>query len=52
MAVGTIYYDPGIKMENTISEKVEFKERSQFRMKSAYLKNLYRKNEVVDITAI
>jgi len=48
MAAGNIYYDPGIKMENS-SGKPEFKERSQFRMKSLYLGNLYRKNELVDV---
>ena len=51
MAAGTIYYDPAIKMGSTPSARVEFKERSQFRMKSAYLPSLYRKSEIVDVTA-
>lgn len=51
MAVGTIYYDPGIKLvENPLGGKPAIKERSQFRIKSAYLRNLYRHNEQVDVT--
>lgn len=49
MALGNIYYDPGIKMEN-ISTKPKIKKRSQFRMKCQFLPNLYKKNEIVDIT--
>ncbi len=49
MALGNIYYDPGIKMEN-ISTKPKIKKRSQFRMKSQFLPNLYKKNEIIDIT--
>jgi hypothetical protein len=49
MAKGNIYYDPGIKMEN-ISTKPVIKKRSQFRMKSQHLPNLYKENEIVDIT--
>lgn len=49
MANGNIYYDPGIKMEN-VSTKLKIKKRSQFRIKSQYLPNLYKKNEIVDIT--
>ena len=41
-----IYYDPGIKMEN-VSTKPKVKRRSQFRIKSGYLKNLYQINEEV-----
>lgn len=48
MAVGNIYYDPGIKMEN-ISTKPKIKKRSQFRIKSKFLPNLYKKNEIVDV---
>jgi len=48
MACGNIYYDPGIKMEN-VSAKPKIKKRSQFRIKSQYLTNLYKENEVVDI---
>lgn len=49
MALGNIYYDPGIKMENA-SVKPVIKRRSQFRTKSLYLGNLYKKNEIVDLT--
>ncbi len=49
MAIGNIYYDPGIKMEN-VSIKPLIKKRSQFRIRSQYLQNLYKTNEIVDIT--
>ncbi len=48
MAEGNIYYDPGIKLEN-ISTRPKIKKRSQFRIKSKFLPNLYKKNEIVDI---
>lgn len=48
MALGNIYYDPGIKLEN-ISTKPKIKKRSQFRIKSGFLPNLYKQNEVIDI---
>jgi hypothetical protein len=43
-----IYYDPGIKMENA-STKPKIKRRSQFRIKSGNLTNLYKVNEEVDL---
>lgn len=49
MANGNIYYDPGIKMENA-SSNPKIKKRSQFRIKSQFLPNLYKVNEIVDIT--
>jgi hypothetical protein len=49
MASGNIYYDPGIKMENA-STKPKIKKRSQFRIKSQHLPNLYKVNEILDIT--
>ncbi|ASS50784.1 MAG: hypothetical protein CHH17_19060 [Candidatus Fluviicola riflensis] len=48
MAKGNIYYDPGIKMENA-STKPKIKKRSQFRIKSEHLRNLYKANEIVDV---
>ncbi|WP_321347988.1 MvaI/BcnI family restriction endonuclease [uncultured Draconibacterium sp.] len=48
MALGNIYYDPGIKLEN-ISTKPKIKKRSQFRIKSRFLPNLYKNNEVVNV---
>lgn len=48
MANGNIYYDPGIKLEN-ISTKPKIKKRSQFRIKSKFLPELYKKNEIVNV---
>lgn len=48
MAKGNIYYDPGIKLEN-MSTKPKIKKRSQFRIKSKFLPDLYKKNEIVDV---
>ncbi|AZI53756.1 MvaI/BcnI restriction endonuclease family protein [Epilithonimonas vandammei] len=48
MAVGNIYYDPGIKMEN-VSTKPKIKKRSQFRIKSQFLGELYKDNEIVTL---
>jgi len=50
MASGNIYYDPGIKLEN-MSTKPLIKKRSQFRIVSRNLGNLYNLNETIDITA-
>lgn len=49
MSLGNIYYDPGIKVEN-ISVKPKLKKRSQFRIKSLHLPNLYKHSEIVDVT--
>jgi hypothetical protein len=46
MAAGNIFYDPGIKMEN-VSTKPKIKKRSQFRIKSKNLSNLYRESDIV-----
>ncbi|RMG88355.1 MAG: MvaI/BcnI restriction endonuclease family protein [Bacteroidetes bacterium] len=43
-----IYYDPGIKMENTLN-KPRIKRRSQFRIKSGFVKNLYKFSEEPEI---
>ena len=48
MEVGNIYYDPGIKMENA-STKPKTKRRSQFRIKSGNIPNLYKTNEEVKL---
>lgn len=48
MAIGNIYYDPGIKLEN-ISTKPKIKKRSQFRIKSGFIPNLYKQNEIIDV---
>lgn len=51
MANGNIYYDPGIKMEN-VSTAPRIKKRSQFRIKSQNLPNLYTTNEIIDVTTL
>jgi len=48
LALGNIYYDPGIKMEN-VSARPIIKKRSQFRIKSQFLKELYSVNEIVNV---
>ena len=48
MANGNIYYDPGIKLEN-MSINPKIKKRSQFRIKSRFLTNLYKKNEIIKL---
>lgn len=52
MALGNIYYDPGIKMEAESSSKPEVKQRSQFRTKSGNLTSLYHQSETVNLLAI
>lgn len=49
MAVGNIYYDPGIKLENATKGIPKTKRRSQFRIKSGNLGNLYKINEKIDV---
>ncbi|OJJ23429.1 hypothetical protein BKI52_03450 [marine bacterium AO1-C] len=46
-----IVYDPAIKMENA-STNPRIKRRSQFRIKSKYLRNLYSTNEDIDLNNI
>jgi len=46
MSVGNVYYDPGIKLENA-SSKSKIKKRSQFRIVSRNISNLYFENEIV-----
>ena len=48
MNEGNVYYDPGIKMENA-STKPKTKRRSQFRIKSKFLNNLYKKHEYIEL---
>lgn len=48
IANGHIYYDPGIKLEKMSTNPI-IKKRSQFRIKSRFLKYLYKKNEIIDI---
>lgn len=48
MQSGNVYYDPGIKMENA-STKPKIKRRSQFRIKSRNIPNLYSSYEEIDV---
>ena len=51
VALGNIYYDPGIKLEFAIPDirKQATKRRSQFRIKASQLTNLYKENEVINL---
>ncbi|MFI5160722.1 MAG: MvaI/BcnI family restriction endonuclease [Sphingobacteriales bacterium] len=51
MAMGNVYYDPGVKMEQA-SSKPLIKRRSQFRIKSGNLKSLYKKSETINLLTI
>lgn len=46
---GRVYYDPGIKVEHASAAKPTSKRRSQFRVKSGNLAELYLKMAVVDV---
>lgn len=48
MHTGNVYYDPGIKLENASTEPTT-KRRSQFRIKSGNIRNLYYTTEMVDL---
>lgn len=48
MQAGHICYDPGIKME-AVSTRPKTKRRSQFRISSKYLANLYKDSESLDV---
>lgn len=41
IAAGTVYYDPGIKLEGASTAKASVKRRSQFRIHSRNIKELY-----------
>jgi hypothetical protein len=49
VAEGTVYYDPGIKVEN-VSTRPRSKRRNQFRIKSGEIGALYSKLTVVSLT--
>ncbi len=48
-ASGALYYDPGIKLENVSSEKAKSKKRSQFRVASKNIGELYESVELVEV---
>ena len=52
VALGNIYYDPGIKLEFAIPDvrKQTTKRRSQFRIKASQLTNLYKENEIINLS--
>lgn len=52
MALQSIYYDPGIKLENASTAKPKIKKRSQFRISAKNLPSLYAEFELVDIAAM
>lgn len=47
LADGTVYYDPGIKLEGASSASPQIKRRSQFRIHATNLSHLYRDFEIV-----
>ncbi len=49
LAVGKVYYDPGIKLENAFAGKPALKRRSQFRIQSKNLGALYTLMNEVDV---
>jgi len=51
MNLGTVYYDPGIKLEDATSGKPKLKRRSQFRVNHKHLDTLYKTFEFVDIAS-
>lgn len=46
---GSVYYDPGIKMEDASSPRPKIKRRSQFRINHRRVTDLYQRNEVVTV---
>lgn len=49
VAQGTVFYDPGIKLEKASTPKPVTKRRSQFRIKGVNLKALYERMAIVDV---
>jgi len=47
-AAGTVYYDPGVKLEAASTSAPRLKRRNQFRIRSSDLGAIYRQIEVVD----
>jgi hypothetical protein len=45
---GSVYYDPGIKLEGISTSKPVWKKRSQFRVNSKNLASLYMSSRIVD----
>jgi hypothetical protein len=51
VASGSLYYDPGIKMENASSDRPRIKRRSQFRMRHVDISSLYAISKVHTLDA-
>lgn len=49
LAKGDVYYDPGIKLEDEASDRPTTKKRSQFRIKSGNMVDLYDRMEEYDL---
>jgi hypothetical protein len=49
LANGTVYYDPGIKVEQVSTDKPTHKGRSQFRVVSRDINSLYRTVKLVTL---
>jgi len=49
---GSVYYDPGIKLEGISTSKPNWKKRSQFRVKSQDLPTLYKTSRTVDACSL
>lgn len=50
LCLGKVYYDPGIKMENTNTHPPKIKKRSQFRINLKNLNDLYNTITTEDVT--
>jgi hypothetical protein len=49
LATGTVYYDPGIKLEGASTDSARSKPRSQFRISSRNISAIYETVELVDL---
>ena len=49
MAAGSVYYDPGVKVEHASTARPTHKGRSQFRVVSRDIDALYETVELVDL---
>jgi hypothetical protein len=49
LASGTVYYDPGIKLEGASSDSPHSKPRSQFRIASKNIGAIYEAVELVEL---
>ena len=49
MHIGTVFYDPGVKVENISSPKPKTKRRSQFRVNHKNLQSLYDSFEFIEL---